>query len=122
MYHYSSQLTLDAEDHSLFNDEDFSKISGLHQVRWASSQARALSKIDNNFFIICMRLENVAADRTHKRIEECEGLLNHIIGLKFLKMLMFLLDLHDIMKFLSLQFQKNPAVATCPSITGKISS
>ena len=53
-----------------------------------------------------MHLENVAADRTHKRREECEGLFNHITGLKFLKMLMFLLDLHDIMKFLSLQFQK----------------
>ena len=33
MYHYSSQLTLDAEDLALFNDADFSKISGLHQVR-----------------------------------------------------------------------------------------
>ena len=67
MYHYSSQLTLDAEDLALFNDEDFSKISGLHQVRWASSQARALSKLDNNFFIICMHLENVAASNTQAK-------------------------------------------------------
>ena len=37
MYHYSSQLTLDAEDLAIFNDADFTKLSALHQIRWAAT-------------------------------------------------------------------------------------
>ena len=93
MYHYSSQLTLDAEDLAIFNDADFTKLSALHQIRWAVSQFRALQKLDQNFPSVAMHLENVAADKTHSRRQECEGLLNHVTSLKFLKMLLFLLDL-----------------------------
>ena len=107
MYHYSSQLTTAAEeDVAVFNDTDFTKLSGLHQIRWAASQHRALEKLDKNYATIIMHLEAVAADKSHKRCAECEGLLNSITSLKFLKMLMFLLDLHNVMKFMSLQFQK----------------
>ena len=105
MYHYSSELTQSAEDLAVLHDEDFSKLSGLHQIRWAASQQRALEKLDKNYPTIAMHLENVAADKHHKRKKECEGMLNHITSMKFLKMLMFLLDSHSVMKLLSLKFQ-----------------
>lgn len=106
LYHYSSALTQGCRDLAVFLDEDFVKLSALHAIRWAASQHRALCKLDHSYPVICQHLESVAADKKHKRQAECSGLFRCITSLQFVKMLMFMLDVHDILKFLSLRFQK----------------
>ena len=56
--------------------------------------------------ILARHAENVAADKNHDPKAECEGVLTIISSLKFVKMLMFLLDLHEVTKCLSLAFQR----------------
>ena len=97
---------LDAEDLAALQDEDFTQLGGLNQIRWAPSHHRALEKLLRNYTVLCQHLENVTADKQHQRQAECEGVLTFLTSLKFLKMLMFLLDLHAIMKVLSLAFQR----------------
>ena len=48
----------------------------------------------------------MAANPKHERKEECEGVLGYLTSLKFLKMLMFMLDMHSICQFISKQFQR----------------
>ena len=88
-------------------DDDFTTLGGLQQIRWSPSQHRTLSKLDKKYKNLVQHLENVAATANHERKEECEGVLTIITSLKFLKMMMFLLDLHGVLKFLSLEFQRN---------------
>ena len=82
-------------------------LGGLQKIRWSPSQYRALYKLDKNYKNVTQHTENVAATGNHERKEECEGVLSIVTSLKFLKMMMFLIDLHRVLKFLSLQFQRN---------------
>ena len=99
-------MMLDAEDLAKLTDEDFTQLGGLNQIRCAPSQHRAMEKLHANYPILCQHLENVAANPKHDRQSECKGVLAFLTSLKFVKMLMFLLDLHEIMKVLSLHFQR----------------
>ena len=65
IYHFSSQMMLDVEALAALQDEDFTHLGGLNQIRWAPSQHRAMEKLDSNFPILCQHLENVAADTSH---------------------------------------------------------
>ena len=106
IYHFSSQMMLDMEGLAALQDEDFTQLGGLNQIRWAPSQHRAIEKIDSNFPLLCKHLEHIAADRKHKRNAECHGVLTAMTSVKFVKMLMFLLDMHMITKVFSLSLQK----------------
>ena len=100
-------MEADREELALLTDEDFTTLGGLQKIRWSPSQYRALYKLDKNYKNVTQHTENVAATGNHERKEECEGVLSIVTSLKFLKIMMFLIDLHRVLKFLSLQFQRN---------------
>ena len=56
IYHFSSQMMLDAEDLAKLTDEDFTQLGGLNQIRWAPSQHRAMEKLHANYPILCQRM------------------------------------------------------------------
>ena len=91
---------------ALLSDDDFTTLGGLNQIRWAPSQHRALIKLDKNYTNLTKHIEHVAASTRHDRKAECEGILGFATSLKFLKMMMFMIDLHSILKVVSLCFQK----------------
>ena len=78
----------------------------MNQIRWAASQHRALQKLAKNYAGLATHVENVAADKRHERNAECQGVLALLSSLKFVKMLMFLIDLHAVTKALSVAFQR----------------
>ena len=106
VYYYSSTMEAGREELAALTDEDFTTLGGLQQIRWAPSQHRAILKLEKNYKSLCMHCESVAADKNHARNAECEGVLGFLSSLKFVKMMIFLLDLHQVMKSLSLQFQR----------------
>ena len=106
MYYYSSVLEADREELAFLTDDDFTTLGGLNQIRWAPSQYRALAKLDKNFKNLTQHCENVAATGNHERKEEFEGALCFLTSLKFVKMMLFMMDMHSILKFVSKYFQR----------------
>ena len=106
VYYYSSTMESAREEMALLSDDDFTTLGGLNQIRWAPSQHRALIKLDKNYTNLTKHIEHVAASTRHDRKAECEGILGFATSLKFLKMMMFMIDLHSILKVVSLCFQK----------------
>ena len=101
VYYYSSTMESAREEMPLLSDDDFTTLGGLNQIRWAPSQHRALIKLDKNYTNLTKHIEHVAASTRHDRKAECEGILGFATSLKFLKMMMFMIDLHSILKVVS---------------------
>ena len=99
-------MEADRQEIAQLMDEDFTTLGGLNQIRWAASQHRALQKLKEKYSRPVCHDESVAADYKDDRNAECEGVLTNISGLKFVKMLVFLLDVHEICKIVSKQFQR----------------
>ena len=106
VYYYSSTMEAGREELARLTDDDFTSLGGLQQIRWAPSQHRAILKLEKNYKNLHLHCESVAADKHNERNAECEGVLGFLSSLKFVKMMIFLLDLHAVMKSLSLQFQR----------------
>ena len=110
VYYYSSVMESERGQIAALTDDDFTTLGGLQQIRWSPSQHRAISKLDKNFRNLTQHLESVAANPKHERKEECEGVLGYLTSLKFLKMLMFVLDMHSICQFISITTESFPCI------------
>ena len=106
VYYYSSAMESERAQIAALTDDDFTSLGGLQQIRWSPSQHRAIFKLDKNFTNLTQHCESVAANSNHDRKEECEGVLGFLTSVKFLKMVMFMLDLHGICQVLSKLFQR----------------
>ncbi|XP_040177111.1 zinc finger protein 862-like [Rana temporaria] len=77
----------------------------LHNIRWVSSKVGALSALVKDWKCVTVHLESVAAEKDSASAV-ARGLLKKLTDFKFVHMLHFLLDYLEIIKNLSLLFQR----------------
>lgn len=81
------------------------KFQYLHSVRWVASKVGCVSALVTDWKCVIVHLENVIASKD-KAAPVAKGLLRKITDYKFVHMLHFFLDFLEIMKNLSLLFQR----------------
>ncbi|XP_070587501.1 zinc finger protein 862-like [Erythrolamprus reginae] len=81
------------------------KFQYLHNVRWVASKVGALSALVKDWKCVTIHLESVAAEKDSASAA-AHGLLRKLTDFKFVHMLHFLLDYLEILKNLSLIFQR----------------
>lgn len=111
-YYYSPKKRRELHGFTdVFEEQAAYYSSGSQKTRWVARRHRALLALGKNFAITVKHLEHVGS-RTGEDAAKAKGMVKAIKTEKFVRFLYFLLDVTNILRELSLQFQSDDLFIT----------
>ena len=103
-YYYSPKKRRELFEIANTLDQELKHFGGVQQIRWVSSQHRALKALLNNFEITCVHLEAIGSGRD-ENAAKARGFLKEMKSDRFLMFLHFMVDWTDMLSDASKVFQ-----------------
>ena len=107
LYYYSTKRRRELYTVAEILDQKLMHYGGLKEIRWLSSQHRAVKALAENYNITVTHLENMVSTSSGVDAAKAKGILKELKTEKFAKLLFFLQDYLNILGRLSVLFQSD---------------
>lgn len=106
-YQYSPKQKRELKEIAGYLDSVEQNMGLIKQIRWISSNKRALLAIEKNWSLILIHLEDVASRKHDNKAAKVKGYLKELKSSRFLQFLYHMLDVLEIISPLSKAFQSD---------------